>query len=229
MEYIKRGLGSQKYVGNSKPEKAEFDKKQNSHLVLVNELLVGALNPKKGVGNLIKIPQIYTSFIFSAKANQSLFDLPKAGLMMNKTAQRSSISQVAVDSLISILGHFPQGYGVTYIAENPDGSFSDLYEYAIVNELNPKDPFEPKCRIATKQLKFIANGTTLTVSSKRNLYYPDPKKQLEKIDPERLKLILKKLVSNFEERSQMELIPSYWDPHEYFQYEKMQNLWKNTQ
>lgn len=228
LDYLQNGLGTERYIGNSKPERDQFEAKQNQKLKLTTELLVGALNPKRGVGNLVKIPQIYASFIFSAKPDQTLFDLPKAGLLINKAAKRSSLSQVAVDSLLQILGHFPQGYGVTYISVNPDGSFSDSFEYAIVAELNPEDPFEPKCRVATKQLTFIANGPAITVSSKRNLYYPEPRKQLEKIDPERLKLILKKLASNFEERKDMELIPSHWDPHTFFQYEKMQNLWKNT-
>ena len=228
IEYIKYGLGTPVYVGNSKPERAQFVEKEEQKLKLCLDLLVGAQKPKNGIGNLIKIPQIYASFIFSAKPDQTLFDLPKAGLLITKAAKQSSLSELAVDSLLKILGHFPQGYGVAYITENADGSQSDSFEYAIVVELNPKNIYEPVCRIASKNLTFVGNGTTMAMPAKRNLYYPEPRKQLEKIDPERLKLILKKLVSNYEERKDLELIPSHWDPHTFFQYEKLQNLWKSA-
>lgn len=228
LEYVKYGLGMEQYVGNSKPERAEFVAKEEQKLKLTVDLLVGAQKPKNGIGNLIKIPQIYASFIFSAKPDQTLFDLPKAGLLITKAAKQSALSELAVDSLLKILGHFPQGYGVTYIAENPDGTKSDSFEYAIVVELNPENIFEPVCRIATKNLTFVGNGSTMVIPAKRNLYYPEPRKQLERIDPERLKLILKKLVSNYEERKDLELIPSHWDPHTFFQYEKLQNLWKSN-
>lgn len=228
LDYLKNGLGASVYVGNSKSERDKFEKKQHQHLLLAKELITGALNPKLGVGNIIKLPQIYSSFIFSYKEGQTLFDLPKAGLLLNKSAASASISKTVVKAFIDILGHFPQGYGIVYIAENPDGSFSDSYEYAIVTELNPKDPFKPTCRKATKHLQFISNGAAITISTKQNLYYPEPKKMLEKIDPERLKQILQKLASNYEERKDIDLIPSFWDPHEFFQYQKMQNLWKST-
>lgn len=228
LEYVKYGLGTHNYVGNSKPERAQFITEQEQKLKLTVDFLVGAQKPKNGIGNIIKIPQIYASFIFSAKPDQTLFDLPKAGLLITKAAKQSSLSEVAVDSLLKILGHFPQGYGVTYIAQNPDGTHSDSFEYAIVVELNPENIYEPVCRNATKNLTFVSNGSTMVIPARRNLYYPEPRKQLEKIDPERLKLILKKLVSNYEERKDLDLVPSHWDPHTFFQYEKLQNLWKSN-
>jgi hypothetical protein len=35
-------------------------------------------------------------------------------------------------------------------------------------------------------------------------------------------------VSNFEERTSVDLIPKCWFPDEYFSYQKNQNLWNRT-
>lgn len=228
LEYIVHGLGVEHYVGDSKEARTEFKLKQEQRMKLLQALLVGALKPKLGIGNLIKVPQIYTSFVFSSKPQQSLHDLPKAGLVIANAAKQSAVSKVAADSLLAILGHFPQGFGITYIPRDADGKFADSYEYAIVIGLNPTNAFEPICRVATRNLGFIGNGQVKTIDVDCNLYYPEPKKMLEKIDPERLKLILKKLVSNFEERKDLDLIPSFWDPYGYFEYKDLQNLWKKA-
>ena len=96
--------------------------------------------------------------IFSSKPKQSLSDLPKAGLVIANAAKQSAISKVAADSLLAIVGHFPQGFGITYIPLEVDGTYADSYEFAIVTGLNPSDPFEPICRVATRNLTFIGNG-----------------------------------------------------------------------
>jgi hypothetical protein len=228
LDYITHGLGMEQYVGNSKEERAEFERNEKERLNFTRTLIIDALKPKFGVGNLIKIPQIYASVIFSSKQSYNFLDLPKAGLVIAKAAEGGSVSKVAADSLLSIVGHFPQGYGITYIPKDDDKQDMDRYEYAIVTELNPEDPYVPRCRVATRNLTFISSGQTISVKTESNLYFPAAKKKLEKINPARLEEILRKLVSNFEERRELELIPSYWNPYGFFCYKKLQNLWKKV-
>ena len=61
-----------------------------------------------------------------------------------------------------------------------------------------------------------------------NLHFPQAQKKLERMSEERLKEILSKLVSNFEERSNMDLIPKCWGPDEFFTLLKNQNLWNRS-
>lgn len=228
LDYITNGLGEEPYAGNSKEDKAVFERNEEQRIKFIRSLIVNAMKPKLGIGNIIKVPQIYASFILSSKQSYNVFDLPKAHLLIGKAAEKLAISRVAADALLSILGHFPQGYGITYIPKDNDNKHLDRYEYAIVAELNPADPYEPTCRVATRNLTFIANGQMMLIDKNSNLYFPMAKKKLEKINPARLEDILRKLVSNFEERKDLQLIPSYWNPYVYFGYKNFQNLWKRN-
>jgi hypothetical protein len=228
LDYIINGLGVEPYVGNSREERATFEHNEEQRLKFIRSIIVSALKPKLGIGNILKVPQIYASFILSSKQSYDFFDLPKAHLLIGKAAEKLAISRIAADALLSILGHFPQGYGITYIPKDDDKKHLDRYEYAIVAELNPADPYEPTCRAATRNLTFIANGQMMLIDKNSNLYFPMAKKKLEKINPARLESILRKLVSNFEERKDLDLIPSYWNPYVYFGYKNFQNLWKRN-
>jgi len=226
LDFITHGLGMEQYIGYSKQERAAFNRNEKEKLVFTRTLLIDALKPKLGVGNLIKVPQIYASVIFSSKQSYNFMDLPKASIVIARTAEGGSISKVIANSLLSIVGHFPQGYGIAYIPKDDDRQDMDRYEYAIVTELNPEDPYTPRCRVATRTLTFISSGQTISVKVENNLYFGAAKKKLEKINPARLEEILSKLASNFEERKKLDLIPRYWDPSGFFCYTKHQNLWK---
>jgi hypothetical protein len=226
LDYITYGLGKAAYVGRSKEEKIEFEQNETERLNFTRMLIIDALKPKLGLGNLLKVPQIYNSVLFSTKQSYSFLDLPKAGLIIAKAAEGGAISKVVVNSLLAIVGHFPQGYGITYIPKDDDGQDRDSYEYAIVNELNPDDPYIPKCRIATRNLTFISSGKSMLINTENNLFFRSTRKKLEKVNPARLEEILRKLVSNFEERKELDLIPRYWNPYGFFCYRKLQNIWK---
>lgn len=228
LDYITFGLGYAQYVGNSKEEKVSFELNEKERINFTRTLIKDALKPKLGVGNLLKVPQVYASVIFSTKQSYSFLNLPKAGMVINKAAEGGAISPTAAKSLLAIVGHFPQGYGITYIPKDDDKQDMDRYEYAIVNQLNPSDPYVPRCRIATRNLSFISSGQSMLISTDNNLYFPAARKKLEKINPARLEEILRKLVSNFEERKELDLIPSFWNPYGFFCYKKLQNLWKKA-
>ncbi|MFQ3188994.1 MAG: hypothetical protein ACI936_000114 [Paraglaciecola sp.] len=228
LDFITYGLGMEQYIGNSKQERTNFDLNEKEKLIFIRTLLIDALKPKLGDGNLIKIPQIYASVIFSSKQNYNFLDLPKAGLVITRAAAGGSICKVYADSLLSIVGHFPQGFGITYIPKNDDKQDMERYEYAIVTGLNPSDPYIPRCRVATRNLTFIAGGHTKSINIESNLYFSVAKRKLEIISPARLEEILSKLASNFEERKTLDLIPSYWNPYGFFCYKKLQNLWNKA-
>ena len=229
LNYLTDGLGLDKYIGGSKAEREVFNQKEKDKFSFMCLLLKSALNPKQGIGNLIKVPQIYTSVVLSTKRNFAYSSLPKTFQILNKGVEKGTISKQAVESMLKITGIFPQGYGITYIPKDSKGNDSDRYEFAIVTKLYPLAAYSPTCRIATKNQVFISSGGDLNIVPTNNLYFADARSKLMKISPERLKGILSKLWSNFEGRQdEIDLIPKCWHPYEYFSYAKQQNIWNRV-
>ncbi|HSG53008.1 MAG TPA: hypothetical protein VLA40_12960 [Rheinheimera sp.] len=228
LKYVMQGLGLDRYTGNSRDERDQHLKLEAERQNFVTFLLKNAIKPEHGIGNLLKIPQIYTSVVLSTKASFSYETLPKVTLVLEKGVEKGVYSKVAVDALIAITGVFPQGFGVTYIPKDSDRQDLDRYEYAIVTGLYPADIRQPICRMVTRNLTYNVSAQGCIISVENNLYYPQARKKLEKISEDRLLEILSKLVSNFEERKNMPLLPRCWHPDEYFSYVKNQNLWNKV-
>lgn len=228
LRYTTYGLGMESYKGNSKEEREQFVQKQNEKLKFTRTLLKSAVNPEQGVGNLLKVPQVYCSVIMSTKLNYSYESLPRTNLVMEKGAELGAFSKAVSEALIKITGHFPQGFGITYIPKDSDKQDLDKYEYAIVVGLYPEKLDLPTCRLATRNLTFNAFGVNIIVNKDNNLFFPVARKKLERVSPKRLEEILQKLWSNYEERKDLELIPKCWYPREFFTYQRFQNLWNKA-
>jgi hypothetical protein len=228
LKYVTSGLGLNRYTGNSREERDNFLKLEAERQNFLLMLLKNAIKPEHGIGNLLKIPQIYTSVVLSTKSSFVYETLPKVALVLEKGVEKGVYSKVAVDALIAITGVFPQGFGVTYIPKDSDRQDLDRYEYAIVTGLYPADIRQPVCRMVTRNLTYNVSAQGCIISVENNLYYPQARKKLEKISEERLLEILSKLVSNFEERKAMPLLPKCWHPDEYFSYVKNQNMWNKV-
>lgn len=216
------------YQGNNKAERDAFIANAEQKKLFIQNLLKAAIKAEEGIGNLLKIPQVYTSVVLSTKANFAYETLPRVALVLEKGVEKGVYSASAVNSLLAITGVFPQGFGITYIPKGSDNQDLDRYEYAIVTGLYPKHPQEPICRMVTRNLTYNVSAQGCVISISNNLYYPQARKKLAVVSQERLLEILKLLVSNFEERKNMTLLPKCWHPDEYFAYIKNQNLWNNV-
>lgn len=223
MKYLVNGIGVVMYLGNSKEERNTFNKVETNKLRFVKQLLKGSIQPKLGVGNILKIPQIYTAIVLSTKDNYNYKLLPKVYQALYQNAERGNCCRGVVDSLYKITGDFPQGFGVIYIPKDSDQNVR--YEYAIVTQLYPEKPNEPICRIATRQLTFIGHGHDLVVKKTNNLYFVETAKEFSSINKERLNEILELLSSNYLERKKLDLLPRCWQPEEFFTQKINQKLW----
>jgi len=228
LTYIATGLGIPTYVGNSKTERDQFIVDEQFKHKLIKQLIKASFQAKQGIGNLLKVPQIYVSIIFSTKETYNYKVLPKVYQVLNKNAELGACSQKFVDALYQITGIFPQGYGVIYMPEDELGQQGDCYEYAIVNRLCPPDPEQPLCRIATRKLAFISHGHNIEVLKKHNLYFPQMAKKLTTLSKERLNEILELLSSNYQERQQLDLLPRCWHANEFFSAKAHQKLWNKS-
>ena len=224
LTYLIEGIGLPKYIGNSKADRNKFNEQERNKLLFIKQLLKSSINPKESVGNLLKVPQIYTSIILSIKDNYNYKLLPKVYNALNQNAERGNCSQFAVDALRKVTGDFPQGFGVIYIPKDSSGRPYERYEYAIVNALYPKKANEPICRSTTRNLAFISYGADFVVKEDSNLYFPGVVKQLTRMSKDRLHEILELLSSNYNERKQLDLVPRCWHTQEFFSLKKNQNI-----
>lgn len=225
INYLIEGIGVVKYSGNLRAEKKIFDETEKRKLIFIKGLLKGSINPKNGIGNLLKVPQLYASMILSTKENYNYSLLPKVYQVLYKNVERGVCNREIVDMLYKITGAFPLGYGIVFITETNQGNQVYGYEYAIVKLLYPDNPEEPNCRAATRNLTFISFGQDLVVTQSRNLYFPLATKKLNKISKKRLNEILELLSSNYKERKTLDLIPRCWPANEYFSEKNHQKLW----
>ena len=229
LAYISNGIGIPSYVGNSKAERDQFVLDEQLKHQFIKKLIKTSFKAKQGVGNLLKVPQIYVSIIFSTKNNYNYKLLPKVFQVLHKNAELGVCSQKAVDALYQITGMFPQGYGVIYMPEDDFGQQGDCYEYAIVNRLYPEIPEQPLCRISTRKLAFISHGHNIEVKRMNNLYFPEMAKKVSRLSKERLNEILELLSSNYHERQQLDLLPRCWHANEFFSVKNNQKLWNKIE
>jgi hypothetical protein len=228
-KFLIKGIGIQTFIGNTKAAREQFMIDEQDKLSFMHSLLKTSVNPKNSLGNILKVPQIYTSIILSTKDSYNYKLLPQVYQVLNKNAELGACSQVFVDALHKITGMFPQGFGIVYMPSDEFGEQSDCYEYAIVNALYPKNADEPNCRMTTRQLNFIGYGQNNTIKIDGNLYFTATAKKLAKLSKARLNEILTLLSSNSNERKQLDLLPRCWHANEFFSVKANQNLWNKLE
>jgi len=221
-------LGIPPYVGNNKEERDRFIQARNDADNFFQQLVKDAFLSKTGVGEILKIPQIYASIIFSTKSDYSRKSLPKGYLLIEQLAKKGALNAKLAQDFISIVGYFPQGFGVTFIPTNENGHEKDQYECAVVVGLNPIDPASPVCKVVTRNQTYISGGQQEVVDKSRNLYFPANRKKLMRVGEARLKEIMSQLSSNLTADALNELIPSFWEPYDFFSFKRHQNLWNKN-
>jgi hypothetical protein len=229
IKYLTEGVGIPAFIGNTKAEREDFYADEHEKQKFIIQLLKLSVNPKKSIGNVLKVPQIYTSIILSTKASYNYKLLPQVYQVLNKNAELGACAQGVVDALYKITGMFPQGFGVVYIPLGEFGEQSDCYEYAIVNGLYPEKPKQPLCRMVTRNLAFMGFGHDVVIKENSNLYFTQTAKKLSKLSKERLNEILELLSSNAEERKKLDLLPRCWHTKEYFSVKTNQKLWNKVE
>lgn len=225
IKYLNEGIGMPSFVGDTKAERDQFLVDEQDKVSFIKLLLKTSVNPKNTIGNVLKVPQIYTSIILSTKASYNYKLLPQVFQVLNKNAELGACAQSVVSALYTITGMFPQGFGIVYMPVGEFGEQSDCYEYAIVNSLYPAKPEQPNCRMTTRKLTFIGYGQNSIIQNNCNLYFTQTAKKLAKLSKDRLNEILELLSSNAQERQESDLLPRCWYGNEFFSIKANQNLW----
>ena len=225
LRYLSDGLGQPNYVGNNKEERDRFNKTHKDASEFLLSLVKDAFVSKSGLGEIVKIPQIYVSIVLSTKSDYSRMSLPKGYMLIEQLAKKGGLNKQLAQDFVELVGYFPQGFGITYIPVNEKGQEKDQYECAIVIGLNPKNPAEPLCKVVTRNQKYITSGAQEIIPKGRNLYFPANRKKLMRVGQDRLGEIMSQLSSNFTPDAIDDLVPSFWEPYDFFGFKKHQNLW----
>lgn len=224
LKYIAGGIGIPAYKkDDTELSEAEFEHIEKAKLGFARLIMKSWVKPKDGVGNLLKVPQVYTSIVLATHENYQYALLPKAFAILNKHVEIGMCDKAIVDMLRKILGDFPQGYGIVYVPNNSKSASAEKYELAIVNAIYPKSPTRPNCRAATRKLKYVRNGDNFPMQEDDNLFFPEAQKQLEYLNSEKIQEIINQIsgdVSNRDDR-----IPNHWDPTNFFNSFETINIW----
>ncbi|GMM69424.1 hypothetical protein MTsDn1_27190 [Alteromonas sp. MTD1] len=229
LKYLSEGLGTPTYIGNDKAEREAFNAKQKDAHAFLLSVVKDAFISKTGLGELVKIPQIYVSIVLSTKPDYTRLSLPKGYMLIEQLAKKGSLNKQLAQDFIDIVGYFPQGFGVTFIPVNEKGYEKNQFECAIVTGLNPSNPAEPTCKVVTRNQNYISSGAMEVIPKARNLYFQGNRKKLMRMGKERLMEIINQLSSNVSSDAVEDLVPSFWEPHDFFGYKKHQNLWVKKQ
>jgi len=224
LDYIKNGLGLPGFAGNTRAERDSFYAEEEAAQGFCTDVIAEAFTAKHNVGELVKIPQIYASFVLSTKKGYNRAELPKGYMVIEQLAKNGKLNKRMADFFLSMVGYFPQGFGISYIPFDDSGAARDIYEYGIVNRLCPVSPAEPHCRAVTRHLSFIRSGKDLVVKKHQNLYFQSNHKKLNHTSEARLKEIRSQLSSQMNNEEET-TIPRFWEPSDYFADKKHQNLW----
>ena len=225
MMYLNAGIGLPAIKADTHQEKKQKVFVEEQALEFALEAVKDATILKNHVGDLIKIPQIYSSFILSTKSNYSKKDVPKGYMVIEQLMKNKTLENRVASCFLRMVGYFPQGYGLTYIALDDHGNPKDGYELAIVNRLYPEVPAEPVARAVTRNLTFTKAGRDVTVKRQYNLYFQTNHKKIQRVDKARLNQILAELTGGPENKTADDMVPQFWEPSDFFSVKDHQNLW----
>ena len=226
--FLAKGIGCGKYRGNSRAERDQFNQTEQQKLAFAALLLKNANDPGTGIGNLMKIPQVYASAVLPGRHRFDYLALPKVALILKNGAKQRRFDERMADTLLRITGIFPQGYGIVFLPKSTNGQPVDKYEFAIVNSLYPAQPEVPICRVVTRNLQFRQGGQNCSISVAHNLYFKQARQQLAVVPPARLQEILSKLTSKIDPAKLRHQLPRFWHPDFFFSDPRHQNLWNRT-
>jgi hypothetical protein len=225
-DFITNGIGISVYEGQDPDKKIRFEKKQNNRLKFILGLLSDSVKPSEGsIGNIIKIPQIYSSFILSTKPDYIFQDLPKVIAVLNNAAKHASICTNANTCFVNLVGNFPLGFGVIYVLENQTNEEPQNYFYGIVTHLNPKKTDAPKCRKITGNLEKDAEQKNFTLKPEYNLFYPAVQNTLQNLNRETLTKIHEAHMHALSDSKLPSYEKGFWNTYRYFSINKHQKLW----
>ncbi|MGB1238285.1 MAG: hypothetical protein ACPG4U_08740 [Pseudomonadales bacterium] len=133
------------------------------------------LDPKQKqhaeIEELLKVCQVYTSFILSIKAKVDKEMHIKAYSAIEQHSQEKRLNPYFCEKLLQMMGRFPIGSGIYFIDERRNSIERGTVDKALVIGLNPDHPDEPIVKRVTTKYKYRMDARVGTIDRTKNLYF----------------------------------------------------------
>ena len=170
-DYLKLGIGIPTIRHNSKADRDAFVSQEKKQLAFILTTLKSLKQNGNELGDLIRIPMTYASFLLSTKQDFDYRQIYQAYDILNEGKADQTYKAEHVDCFLKMVGRFPLGAGI-YVIQQESGEI----ERAIVSSLYPSDPDEPVCKLITRrQLQFLSQ-TEVVVSKISNLFFEESRR-----------------------------------------------------
>lgn len=168
LDYIKLGIGIPNMRFDTKEARAKFIKEEKEKVLFMLETLRSLNSPKHELGDLIRIPMVYSSILLSTKEEFDYQQVYQAYDIIEQGKTNNQYHSEYVSLFLNMVGRFPLGSGIYFIQQE-----TGEIERAIVSSLYPADINEPICKqITRRQLQFLTQAEVI-VSSNSNLFFKE--------------------------------------------------------
>ncbi|WP_440906042.1 hypothetical protein ACMZOO_07355 [Catenovulum sp. SX2] len=172
VEFIQKGIGIPPKRFNTKQEQAEYVKEHTTLLKFMIKMQQSLQKPLDPLGDLVRIPMVYSSIILSTKPEFDYTQIYEAYDILAQGANQKQYREDYTNVFLSMVGRFPLGSGV-YMIQQQTGEV----ERAIVSSLFPLKPDEPIVKqITRRQLQFLSH-MELLVHPKSNMYFDNTRRE----------------------------------------------------
>ena len=156
VDYVTLGLGVDYATDYASPEQQVL-----AHATTL-ELVKDAYKPKSGIGEILKIPQIYTSVVLSTKPDVNRENVPKSCLLIDQLGKKGVLNANMASEFHRMTGIFPQGFGVVSTKHK-----------SIVLGLYPPKPHEPHTIPLLSRDDVPVNQKRVPLAKAENQYFTD--------------------------------------------------------
>ena len=174
VDYVTLGLGVDYATEYATPEQQIL-----AHATTL-ELVKDAYKPETGIGEIIKIPQIYASVVFSTKSDFNREDVPKGCILVDQLGKKGVLNAKLAQAFTSITGLFPQGFGLL-----------DKDQKLMVYGLNPKKQHEPFVKPLLDTNGDSVDQKVFTLLKADNFYFSETRKQFTELEMAKIEVLVK--------------------------------------
>lgn len=167
--YLNEGLGLAKIdIAKGEVENAETLKLEKDKFELMKTLITSYTNPRKPLGNILRIPVIYSSFMLSSKPKHKFELIYKAFDILKGGIDKEVMHKDYGEEFLRLVGRYPVGSGINFISKE-----THLPERAVVIGLNPPKVSTAIVKQVTKRQVQFDDHTQVAVSREYNIAYEE--------------------------------------------------------
>ncbi|MCW8107176.1 hypothetical protein OPS25_01490 [Alteromonas ponticola] len=171
-DFIELGIGIPIVRFNTREDKEEFEGEERSQLNFMLEMLSALKENHSELGDLLRIPMTYASFLLSTKKEFDYRTIYRAYDILEEGMHANTYKAEYVNCFLRMVGRFPLGSGIYFVHAD-----SGEIERAIVSSLYPQSVDEPVCKqITRRQIQFLCHQE-IVISRQSNLFFEESRNE----------------------------------------------------